>query len=185
MVVPLARAPLPRVQLRPTPTVRRRRMTDPSGSLGAWGAGGGRGSWGRSEEPPGRGCNGLATGAEPRRTARCCRRAGRTHHPHSRRLGRGQGRGGAGGRPWQAGGRRGRGGRPGLRLRGRGWGGVALARWARAFCIIRFDLGTRAAGGGVLPARHAGGGLDRLITFSSFPDSMSHHLPRHRSSIYD
>jgi hypothetical protein len=35
------------------------------------------------------------------------------------------------------------------------------------------------------PDALAHAGLDRLVAFSSFPDSMSHHLPRHRSSVHD
>ncbi|KAL5218835.1 hypothetical protein ABZP36_019519 [Zizania latifolia] len=63
---------------------------------------------------------------------------------------------------------------------------AALARWARAFCIIRFDLER----GQLVEACFPQGaldaaGLDRLVAFSSFPDSMSHHLPRHRSSVHD
>ncbi|CAL4913641.1 unnamed protein product [Urochloa decumbens] len=65
---------------------------------------------------------------------------------------------------------------------------AALARWARAFCVIRFDLERGQLVEACYPPdalAAAGGGLDRLVAFSSFPDSMSHHLPRHRSSVHD
>ncbi|KAM3314383.1 hypothetical protein ACQJBY_033302 [Aegilops geniculata] len=63
---------------------------------------------------------------------------------------------------------------------------AALARWARAFCIIRFDLERGQLVEACFPPDAlAHGGLDRLVAFSSFPDSMSHHLPRHRSSVHD
>ncbi|KAJ3674142.1 hypothetical protein LUZ60_006134 [Juncus effusus] len=62
----------------------------------------------------------------------------------------------------------------------------ALRRWVTAFCIIRFDLER----GQVveksfpdppsLPPEKL-----RVAAFSSFPDSMSHHLPQNRSSLHD
>lgn len=64
---------------------------------------------------------------------------------------------------------------------------AALARWARAFCVIRFDLERGQLVEACYPpgALASATGLDRLVAFSSFPDSMSHHLPRHRSSVHD
>jgi hypothetical protein len=63
---------------------------------------------------------------------------------------------------------------------------AALARWARAFCVIRFDLERgQLVEACYPPDALSTGSLDRLVAFSSFPDSMSHHLPRHRSSVHD
>jgi hypothetical protein len=63
---------------------------------------------------------------------------------------------------------------------------MALARWARAFCIIRFDLECgQLVEACYPPDALSDGDLDRLVAFSSFLDSMSHHLPRHRSSVHD
>uniref|UniRef100_A0A1D1ZDB7 Protein FAM116A n=1 Tax=Anthurium amnicola TaxID=1678845 RepID=A0A1D1ZDB7_9ARAE len=61
----------------------------------------------------------------------------------------------------------------------------ALRRWVQAFCVIRFDLEQ----GQVVEECYPPGALpaaDELgVAFSSFPDSMSHHQPRHRSTIHD
>lgn len=65
---------------------------------------------------------------------------------------------------------------------------AALSRWVRAFCVIRFDLERGQLVEACFPPdalTAPGSGLDRLVAFSSFPDSMSHHLPRHRSSVHD
>ncbi|CAA7401525.1 unnamed protein product [Spirodela intermedia] len=63
--------------------------------------------------------------------------------------------------------------------------GDALRRWVLAFCVIRFDLEQ----GQVVEECYPPGDLppsDELcVAFSSFPDSMSHHQHRSRSSIHD
>ncbi|MQL82515.1 hypothetical protein Taro_015004 [Colocasia esculenta] len=61
----------------------------------------------------------------------------------------------------------------------------ALRRWVLAFCVIRFDLEQgqvveECYPPGALPANEEPG-----VAFSSFPDSMSHHQQRHRSTIHD
>ncbi|KAJ1686880.1 hypothetical protein LUZ63_018270 [Rhynchospora breviuscula] len=61
-----------------------------------------------------------------------------------------------------------------------------LRRWVVAFFIIRFDLER----GQVVEKSYPDPpplppDKLRLISFSSFPDSMSHHLPHHRSTLHD
>lgn len=63
---------------------------------------------------------------------------------------------------------------------------AALRRWVTAFCIIRFDLER----GQVVEKSYPDPpplppDKLRLASFSSFPDSMSHHLPQNRSTLHD
>ncbi|XP_038984913.1 protein DENND6B isoform X2 [Phoenix dactylifera] len=61
----------------------------------------------------------------------------------------------------------------------------ALRRWVLAFCVIRFDLEQGQTVEELYPPDSLPSDLQLLVAFSSFPDSMSHHHPRHRSSIHD
>ncbi|KAH0459804.1 hypothetical protein IEQ34_010467 [Dendrobium chrysotoxum] len=61
----------------------------------------------------------------------------------------------------------------------------ALRRWVLAFCIIRFDLEQGQVVEECYPPDSLTSDHQLVVAFSSFPDSMSHHHPRHRSSIHD
>ncbi|XP_073116302.1 uncharacterized protein [Elaeis guineensis] len=61
----------------------------------------------------------------------------------------------------------------------------ALRRWVLAFCVIRFDLEQGQTVEECYPPDSLPPDQQLLVAFSSFPDSMSHHHPRHRSSIHD
>lgn len=61
----------------------------------------------------------------------------------------------------------------------------ALRRWVLAFCIIRFDLEQGQVVEECFPPDSLNADQQLVVAFSSFPDSMSHHHPRHRSSIQD
>ncbi|KAG0471411.1 hypothetical protein HPP92_015957 [Vanilla planifolia] len=61
----------------------------------------------------------------------------------------------------------------------------AIRRWVFAFCIIRFDLEQGQVIEECFPADSICTEQQLIIAFSSFPDSMSHHHPRHRTSIHD
>ncbi|XP_010910316.1 uncharacterized protein [Elaeis guineensis] len=61
----------------------------------------------------------------------------------------------------------------------------ALRRWVLAFCVIRFDLEQGQTVEELYPPDSLPSDQQLLVAFSSFPDSMSHHHPRHRSSIHD
>ncbi|KAK8967368.1 hypothetical protein KSP40_PGU005611 [Platanthera guangdongensis] len=62
---------------------------------------------------------------------------------------------------------------------------AALRRWVLAFCIIRFDLEQGQVVEECFPPDTLTSDQQLVVALSSFPDSMSHHHPRHRSSIYD
>ncbi|XP_072971295.1 uncharacterized protein [Typha angustifolia] len=62
---------------------------------------------------------------------------------------------------------------------------AALRRWVVAFCVIRFDLERGQVVEELYPPDSLSQSHQLLVAFSSFPDSMSHHHPRHRSSIHD
>ncbi|PKA64872.1 hypothetical protein AXF42_Ash011474 [Apostasia shenzhenica] len=61
----------------------------------------------------------------------------------------------------------------------------ALRRWVLAFCIIRFDLEQGQVVEECFPTDSLSSDQQLMVAFSSFPDSMSHHHPRHRSVIHD
>lgn len=61
----------------------------------------------------------------------------------------------------------------------------SLRHWVLAFCIIRFDLEQGQIVDECFPPETLTPDQQLVVAFSSFPDSMSHHHPRHRSSIHD
>lgn len=61
----------------------------------------------------------------------------------------------------------------------------ALRRWVLAFCIIRFDIEQGQVVEECFPPDSLTPDHQLVVAFSSFPDSMSQHHSRHRSSIHD
>ncbi|XP_020575250.1 protein DENND6B [Phalaenopsis equestris] len=61
----------------------------------------------------------------------------------------------------------------------------ALRSWILSFCIIRFDLERGQVVEECYPPDSLTPDHQLVVAFSSFPDSMSRHHPRHGSSIHD